>query len=605
MTKLSGRIIIGTAGHVDHGKTQLTRALTGVDTDRLPAEKNRGITIELGFAPWRLTPELTADIIDVPGHEKFVRTMTAGVAAVDLALLLVAADEGVMPQTVEHFQILRLLGVRRCIFVISKADKATPEAVDKLVAELRRRTAATPYASSPIIAVSSACGSGLTELTEEVKRQAAAIISERRNNAVANHNTDLQPKSANTNKQNNTAKVNNAVESHNNNLQPQIANSKRLPVDRVFSVKGFGTVVTGTLWGGVLAVGDTVEVQPLGRLAKIRRLEVNGEAVERCGGSCRVAVNLPDLAKSDIPRGSWLAEPHLLSAAHTIGARLTLLPAAPRLKNNAPVHIRFGAREVNGRIRFDGDCLPLVAENAEVRIYPEQPIFPLAGDRMIIASYSPVTTIGGAVVTAVNPPKRRKKAAQTERRLEDFLQGYHTAHPADYGVTLSKLRAKLFPAGGAADSAKLTKAVESLLAQGKLQKRGAYFALADFQPQIDAKTEKLLTATLEKLTTGGFAPPTPESLLRHTSPAKAKEIMERLAAEGKIVKLGEVVFAAAAFEQAQTMILAYLRRHGSISLAETRDLLQTSRKFALPILTRMDSLQLTRRQGDVRVMKNK
>lgn len=571
MTKVSGRIIIGTAGHVDHGKTQLTRALTGADTDRLPAEKTRGITIELGFAPWRLTPDLTADIIDVPGHEKFVRTMTAGVAAVDLALLLVAADEGVMPQTVEHFQILRLLGVRRCIFVISKADKATPEAIAKLAAELRRRTAATPYASSPVIKVSALCGSGLAELTEEVKRQAAAIISERRNN----------------------------------DLQQEIANYKRMPVDRVFSVKGFGTVVTGTLWGGVLAVGDIVEVQPLGRRVKIRRLEVNGEAVERCGGSCRVAVNLPDLAKTDIPRGSWLAEPQLLSAAHSIGARLTLLPAAPRLKNNAPVHIRFGAREVNGRIRFDGDCLPPAAENAEVMIYPEQPIFPLAGDRMIIASYSPVTTVGGAAVTAVNPPKRRKKAARTERRLVDFLRNYHTAHPADCGVTLSNLRQKIFPAGGAADLQELTTAAQSLLTQGKLQKRGVYFALADFQPQLDDKTEKLLTAALAKLTAGGFAPPPPESLLSHTSPAKTKEILERLAAEGKIIKLGEVVFAAAAFERAQTMILDHLHRHGSISLAETRDLLQTSRKFALPILNRMDSMNLTKRQGDVRVMKNK
>lgn len=576
------RIIIGTAGHVDHGKTRLTRALTGVDTDRLPAEKSRGITIELGFAPWRLTDEITADIIDVPGHEKFVRTMAAGVAAIDLALLLVAADEGIMPQTAEHFHILRLLGVRRCIFVISKADKATSEQIAELTAKLRQWAADTPFAAAPIISVSAENGAGLDQLTAEVKRQAAAIISDRRN-----------------------LKLNNASNILNDNYQENIANHKnaRIPVDRVFSVKGFGTVVTGTLWGGSIAAGDIVEVQPLGKRVKIRRLEVNGEAVEQCGGSCRIALNLPDLEKSEIPRGSWVALPELLTAAHTIGAELTLLAGSPRLKNNARVHIRFGAREVNGRIRFDGDYLPPGAENAQVKIFPEESIFPLVGDKMIIASYSPVSTIGGARVTAINPPKRKKSAQNFEQKLVEFLQKYHADHPSAFGITQAKLWDSLFPKGNGPED--FAERLEKMLGEGKLQKQGAYWALPDFKPQADKRTQKQMDRVLRALAENGFAPPAVESLLRYTSPAKAREIVERLTAEGKIIKSGEVIFAAAALKEAEKIILSYLRRRGSVSLSEARDLFGTSRKFALPILNYLDSQELTRRQGDVRVLKNK
>lgn len=560
------RIIIGTAGHVDHGKTCLTLALTGVDTDRLPAEKSRGITIELGFAPWRLTPDLTADIIDVPGHEKFVRTMAAGVAAVDLALLLVAADEGIMPQTAEHFNILNLLGIRRCIFVISKADKSTASDIARLSAGLRQRAADTPLADSPVVAVSAETGSGLSELTAEVQRQATVIIAERQNTE-------------------------------------QTA-AARMPVDRVFTVKGFGTVVTGTLWGGSFTMGDTVEVQPLERQVKIRRLEVNGEAVENISGSCRLALNLPDLEKVDIPRGSWVTKPGLLTAAHTIGAQLTLLPDCRQLKNNARVHIRFGAREINGRIRFGGDSLPPGTANAQVRIFPEEPIFPLPGDRLIIASYSPVTTIGGATVTAINPPKDKKRTAeQQQHRLEDFLKNYHAAHPSDFGITPANLRKKLFPDGNPPED--FSQMLETLTNQGKLKKQGAYISLPDFQPRADKRTQEQMDRVLNALAESPFAPPAAESLLRYTSPGKAREIMERLTAEGKIIKAGEIVFAADALKEAEKIILRHLRRSGSVSLAEARDLLDTSRRFALPILNYLDSQELTRRQGDVRVLKNK
>lgn len=562
------RIIIGTAGHVDHGKTHLTLALTGVDTDRLPAEKSRGITIELGFAPWRISPDLTADIIDVPGHEKFVRTMSAGVAAVELALLLVAADEGIMPQTTEHFNILNLLGIRRCIFVISKADKATPQQIQELAARLRQWAADTPFAQSPVVAVSAATGSGLDELTAEVRRQAATIIKERQN--------------------------------------AEQAAATRLPVDRVFTVKGFGTVVTGTLWGGSFTMGDTVEVQPLGRQVKIRRLEVNGEPVGNVSGNCRVALNLTDLEKTDIPRGSWVTEPNLLTAAHTIGAEVTLLPDCPPLKNNARVHIRFGAREVNGRVRFEDKSPKPIAPDRSIaaRIYPEEPIFPLPDDRLVIASYSPVTTIGGAVVTAVNPPKAKKKTAEQQwQRLENFLREYHAANPKDYGITLAKLRKNFFPNGNPLED--FPQMLDNLIKQGKLKKKGAYFSLPDFQPQADEYTQEQMDRVLTALAENGFAPPAVESLLRYTPPRKAREIVRRLTEDGKIIKSGEVVFAATAMREAEKIILSYLSRRRTVSLREARDLLGTSRKFALPILNYMDSQDLTKRQGDVRVLKNK
>lgn len=552
------RIIIGTAGHVDHGKTALTKALTGIDTDRLPMEKTRGITIELGFAPWQINENLTADIIDVPGHEKFVKTMAAGVEAVDMVLLLVAADEGIKPQTREHLDIISLFGIKRGIVVISKADRADAKQIADLKAELKKLIAETSLSGAPIVAVSAHTGRGLSELKAEVCRQAALIDKSN---------------------------------------QPSLT---RMPVDRVFTVKGFGTVVTGTLWSGRLAVGDTVEIQPTAQTAKIRRLEVNGEAVESCGGNLRVALNLPSLERSQVPRGCWISQPNLLEAVSYADARLNLLATAPTIGQNTRVHIRFGSKEILGRIRYKGE-VPKGGTSTDVRIHFETPIFPLVGDTMIIASYSPVRTIGSAVVKRLNPKRGRSQdpMAALWQKTHQLLQDYHTGHPMELGMKQTELKNSVFPQNPPSD---FNYHLQYWQDHKLLKRQGQFISLYHFQPQIDKRTQAKMDYVMERLTKNPFSPPDAEELLKDLQPQAAKRILELLKNHGQTVKCGEIIFATSALEQAKAKITAYLKQNQTISLAEVRDLLGTSRKYALPILSRLDSQKITKRQGDVRVL---
>jgi selenocysteine-specific elongation factor SelB len=552
------RIVIGTAGHVDHGKTLLTKALTNMDTDRLPAEKTRGITIELGFALWQISENLCADIIDVPGHEKFVRTMAAGVSAVDLVLLLVAADEGIMPQTKEHLDIISLLNIQKGVIVISKADKTDPAKIKSLKTEIGKLLAPTPLKNAPIVAVSALTGEGIQQLTQEVKKLAKNL----------------------------------PAQSHNN--------FTRLPIDRCFSVKGFGTVVTGTLWSGKLQTGDNIKIYPGGKTARIRRLEVNGKKVEKCIGKQRVALNLAGIEKADVPRGSWLSD-FSLTPVHTVLAEVYLLPSAKTKANNSRVHIRFGTKEVNGRLKFTGESLK--PQNTQtVKIHFEQNIFPLVGDRLILAEYSPVITIGSAKVLALNPPKKQSKKINLPNweNVQTLLKNYHQNNPLYPGISENEFKKKIFVKNNERESKEILKLWQT---QQKIKQQNGYIALYSFEPYIDKKTQKTIDNILDVLNHTPLSPPAPENLAKEIiNKTQRKIIFEYLLKKKQIVKIDNLIFSAEAIEKAEKIIVKYLQKHEKITLAETRNLLQNSRKFALPILEYLDQKNITKRQNDYRIL---
>mgnify|MGYP000137387472 CR=1 FL=1 len=359
--------IIGTAGHVDHGKTVLTKALTGMDTDRLAEEKCRGITIDLGFAHLDWPDGTQAGIVDVPGHEKFIKNMLAGAGGIDLALLVVAADEGVMPQTVEHLDILSLLGIRDGIVVLTKADLADADWLEMIRKQVQELVRGTFLEGAPILPVSAVTGSGIPELNEQL------------------HSLVLHTKEKST-------------------LAPF-----RLPIDRVFSVDGFGTVVTGTLTEGVIRVGDPVELTPSGLTSRVRNIQVHGQNTETAYAGQRAALNLPSLKKEELHRGDAAVKPGSVRPSRMLDVRLRCLPDAHRtILSGSQVHLYHGASvRLAKAVLLDRDELPPGAQCfAQLRL--TEPLAARQGDRFVIRFYSPLETIGGGVVLDPCPPRRKR-----------------------------------------------------------------------------------------------------------------------------------------------------------------------------------------------------
>lgn len=378
-------VIIGTAGHIDHGKTALVRALTGIDTDRLMEEKRRGITIELGFAHLELEGpkgKIRVGFVDVPGHERFVHNMLAGVAGIDLVLFVISAQESIKPQTREHFAICKLLQVQRGITVLTKCDMAdsdTLEVVRMEVEEMVQGSFLDP-AKSPIVEVSARTGQGLDTLKQELARLAA----------------EVQPKDSHA--------------------------PFRLPIDRVFPMKGFGTVVTGTLIAGEVRKERDVEVLPLNRSVRIRGIQVHGEAVDVGSAGQRTALNLAGISHDEIERGMMLAQPGLIVPSDRIDVRLTLLPGAPDIKSRNRVHLHIYTAERVAQIHlYERDALR-AGETGWAQLRMTQPIPCIPGDRFIIRQFSPVITIGGGQVADVNP-LRRLKSGQRIAMLGDLAEG--------------------------------------------------------------------------------------------------------------------------------------------------------------------------------------
>src|SRR5437867_507477 len=359
--------VIGTAGHIDHGKTALVRRLTGVDTDRLPEEKRRGISIDLGFAPLLTPGGVHAGIVDVPGHERFVKNMLAGVGGIDCALLVIAGDEGVMPQTREHLAIVKLLGIARAIVVLTKRDLVEADWVDLVRRDVRALLAGTPLAEAPIIEFSAVTGAGQAEVLAALDRQLAELPGR------------------------------------------LVDDPARLPVDRVFTVEGFGTVVTGTLWRGRVRAGDAVELQPSGRATRVRRVQVHGATVDEARAGQRTAIALHAIEKENVQRGDWIVAAGSLRSSQILDVRFELLPDYPKIWGaNQRMRFHLGASEIIGRlVLLEGASLES-GHSALAQVRLEKPAVAARGDRFVVRTYSPARTAGGGVVIEPVAAKRRR-----------------------------------------------------------------------------------------------------------------------------------------------------------------------------------------------------
>jgi len=621
---VSRHVVIGTAGHVDHGKTALVRALTGVDTDRWEEEKRRGITIDLGFAPLELADDLHASIVDVPGHEDFIRNMVAGATGVDVALLVIAADEGVMPQTEEHLAILEFLGVRRGVVALTKSDLVDPEWLELVRADVRERVAGGTIEWEDVVTVSATTGEGLEPLRAALARGAA--------DAPQRAGDDLF----------------------------------RLPVDRVFTVPGVGTVVTGTAWSGTLSVGDEVVILPQEIRSRVRGVEVHGETRERAVPGRRTALALAGIDRSAIGRGSTVVAGGAWRATQAIDVRVRLLPDAPPLGQRTRLHVHHGTAVVLARVTPARDVVPPGGEGV-VRLRLEEPLVTRWGDRLVLRAYSPVTTIGGAVVLDPWPDARPRRPVAAHRwagdpvervvqlvqwsggrgvRVGDLslrmgispsevarvlealpghgvaragdrligaeelarvrgallaaIEGHHQRHPHEPGIPTTALRRAAHAAG------EVVQYVESaLVAEGVIAFDGPTARLAAHRPRLGPKETELaerLRAVLAECAAEGA---TAAELAERTriDGALLGSLLDYLVREATAVRVGsERYYGATSLGKLRDQALQELLRSGKMSVAQLREKTGLTRKYLIPFLEWMDNEGYTVRVGDVRVV---
>ena len=611
-------VTLGTAGHIDHGKTALVRALTGVDTDRLPEEKRRGITIDLGFAHVDLTPDLRLAITDVPGHEAFVRNMTAGASGIDLGLLVVAADEGIMPQTREHLSILDLLAVAPAAIALTKADLVEPDWLE-LVEEDIRRELGGGYADAPIVQVSAKTGQGIERLLAVLIRAA---------DSVAPRNAD---------------------------------DHFRLPVDRVFTVRGTGTVVTGTVWTGELETDQTVRLLPSGATARVRGLQRQGETADRITAGDRAAIALANIPVESIARGETLVTHAAWNAARTFTAAVRQLRSADHpLRTRQRVHLHLGTASVLARVYpINGPVEP--GEENLALFYLEQPIALRAGDRFIVRSYSPVTTIAGGEVLEWSDRPYRRRAGQSalidrlrsknlherctaalalagwpglsvdqmplrvsgahgnsestgfvaagrcydlglireaETEILGALERLHQTQPHRDAVDIEQVRAALPKRIGATLREPL---LHRLVGAGKIIERPDGIASANWKPKFNPQHEKTRAALLDTLQTAGFTPPDRDQLIASFG-ADTAELLRGLAKDGAIVPVSREFFMSrAALDLAEQKIRTALAAR-PLTVPELKSVLGVSRKHLIPLLEHFDRVGITRRNGDLRIL---
>ena len=625
-------IIIGTAGHVDHGKTALIKALTGIETDRIKEEKKRGITIELGFAYLDLPDGEKAGIIDVPGHEKFVKNMLAGAGGIDLALLVVAADEGFMPQTREHLGILSLLNISEGIIVVTKKDMVDEDWLEIVCDEVRQEVQGTFLENAQIIPVSSYTGEGIEQL-----RQAIFTMIDQK--------TQIK------------------------NLDVPF----RIPVDRIFSVEGFGTVITGTLIEGTMKVGDPVTVYPSRIESRIRNLQVHSQDVQEAYAGQRVAVNLAGLKKTDLNKGDVIAVPDSMHTTMMIDIHLTVLKDCDReIRNATRLHLYHGARDILCKIvLLDRDSVG-AGESCYAQLRLEEEIAVKTGDRFVLRFYSPVETIGGGVILDSNPFKHKRNDAAVLESLKlkeggsdrekisaalrdysarfetlDFLQiqtgipkeqfeqqinklikdkvafrvsdnvvihtdylnrlkdsavklleSYHKENPLREGMKKDEFRNKLIKYE---DISVVDKITDSLVNRKVLKYVNNCVALADFEVQQDNNQQEIENAFLQ----GGFSPESPDQIAARFPKVKNfKQVLESLVNTGKLVRVEEkILLHANYYNKALTLAKEHVDQNGQITLAEMRDLMGASRKFAVAVLEYWDKRGITKKVGDARTFK--
>jgi selenocysteine-specific elongation factor len=630
-------VILGTAGHIDHGKTSLVKALTGVDTDRLKEEKERGITIELGFTFLDLPSGIQLGIIDVPGHEKFVKHMVAGVWGIDLVALVIAADEGVMPQTREHLDICRLLKVKKGLVVLTKIDLVDHELLELVKEEVSEIVQDTFLKSAPILSVSSVTGEGIPQLISTLD-----LLSQ-----------EIEGRSPD--------------------------GLFRLPIDRVFIMKGFGTVVTGTMISGNLSLGETVQVLPSGIEGKVRTLQVYNKSVEKAVAGERTAVNLQGVETSAIERGDVLTQPNTLKPTQLIDAYLEYLPDAPRpLKHRTKQRFHIGTTLTNASI-FLLDREELTpGESGFVQLRLERPVVALPQDRFVIRGSAAIQTVGGGIILDSHPDKHRRLSSSVIADLSLLKDGtgeqalqQHIHHSRMGGITLEDLlnRVEMPPHEVQSIIKKMAEKGALLLIDPeklKVIESGQYQGLRDLAltqlrefhqrlpmksglskeelrtklpPEVDVKLFQILIndliqskeVVLEKdklrlpghqissadekglvkrveatVLKGGLQPPSPKELSEEWSEREdeVRAIFEHLVHEGVLVKIkSEICFHRVSFEKLKEELVAYLKSHQEITTPQFKEMTKASRKYVIPLIEYFDQIKLTLRLGDKRVLR--
>lgn len=628
-------VIIGTAGHVDHGKTALIRALTGIDTDRLEEEKRRGITIELGFAYLDFDDGARAGIIDVPGHEKFIRNMLAGAGGIDLAILTVAADEGVMPQTREHLGILSLLGIKGGLVVITKTDLVDDEWLDMVKDDVSKFTKGTFLENRPVVPVSAYTGEGL----ETLKKELRALID-----TVNEKNVKIP---------------------------------FRLPVDRIFPVEGFGTVVTGTLIEGVVNTGDLAEVLPAGIPVTVRTIQVHGKTVSSAAAGQRTALNLSGVKKADVRKGDVIAMRNTVRTSTMLDVRLQILADSARtIKNASQLHLCHGTRVLVAKaVLLDADELgPGQSCYAQLRLTERLPS--KTGDRFVVRFYSPVETIGGGVILDPDPPKRKRydpealealriresgstgqriyqaavksngvataddlrraldlteeafeielKTLTGSGRLLELLPGkliadsvldalasecrallasYHKEHPLHAGLRVAELRQKLL---GKEEVAVANAILAELGREGLIRLENGRAVLPEFKVVLTKRQRAIREKLLEVYKNAGYDTPPPEEIPGFFAPNEKSDVLqvtESLLSSGELVMLTpQIYWHRNTFEKARQIAEEHFKNNAELTLPQYRDLLGASRKYALAMLDYLDSARVTKKTGDIRTL---
>jgi len=635
-------VIVGTAGHIDHGKTSLVKALTGIDADRLEEEKRRGITIDIGFAHLELKSEKGEDIrvgfVDVPGHERFVRNMLAGIGGINLVLLVIAADESIKPQTIEHFDICRLLSVRRGIAVLTKSDLVDSETLEVVRMELEEFFRGSFLEKAPIVAVSSKTGAGLDPLKRELARAAMEVPA------------------------------------NDENALP------RLPIDRVFTMKGFGTVVTGTLLSGAIAKEDELEVFPSGKRVRVRGVQVHGGAADKATAGQRTALNLAGATTEELARGMTLASPGLLRASKTLDVSLSLLSTAKPLKNRSRVHLHAFTSETIAEVVLFGENQLRPGSDSYAQLRLEDPVLLLPGDRFILRQFSPVVTIGGgAVIDAAPLPRSRTRKLRPEaiigslrelqsgapeqvlfRRIarrdseglpltdalaetgwppakvaaaatglvkasgehkvmraghvlvaqaafestkKDLLQvaaRFHDANPLVAGISKGELNERL---GLPADVFVAT--LDDLVRQKKVEVSGETVRVAG-RGVVMKDEEAESKRTIENaFASAGLAVPALKEVLAGlpVDKVRAQKIVTLLLRDRVLVKLtDDLVFHRDALAELRRKLADFKTKSPKIDVPHFKELTGITRKYAIPLLEYLDREHVTRRVGDERII---
>ncbi|MCI0353546.1 MAG: selenocysteine-specific translation elongation factor [Acidobacteria bacterium] len=628
-------MIVGTAGHIDHGKTALVKALTGMDCDRLEEEQRRGITIDLGFAHVNLPAPngdtLRLGFVDVPGHERFVRNMLAGVGGIDLVLFVIATDESIKPQTREHFDICRLLNIARGITVLTKSDLVDAETLEVVRLEVEEfvRGSFLDVSRSPLMSVSARTGAGVEALKHELA-QVAAEAAARDSSALF-----------------------------------------RLPIDRVFVMKGFGTVVTGTLVAGAVRKEEEVEAYPTGKRVRVRGVQVHDAEVEQAVAGQRTALNLAGVTKEELARGMTLGPPGLLRATQRFDASLTLLPEARPLRDRARVHLHAHTSETVAEVRFYEGSQLAPGATAFAQLRPVEPLLLLPGDRFILRQFSPVVTIGGGVVLDAFSPARKKDystdflsvlsrgngdsilavrvarrghtglalaqaVAETgwsrervdaqaasalkqgrllrvgdalvqasalealKRALADTLKSFHVANPLVSGMSKEELREQF-----AVDAEVFAATLSALTREGKIEVSGKLVRAAGRGVVLKHEEAEAKSSIEAAFASAGLKVPALKDVLAAlpVDKARAQKIVTLLLRDKVLVRLADdLVFHRDALAELKQKVAVYKKTAATIDVGKFKDLAGVSRKYAIPLLEYLDRERVTRRVGDERVI---